>query len=49
MTSHTELVAIRVAEVGPVVVGVILGPQTGLTFAGAATRKRQGRDADHDV
>ena len=42
MTSHTQLVPIRIAEVRAVVMRVVFGPQAGWAFAGAAVGQRQG-------
>jgi hypothetical protein len=42
MTSHTELVAIRITEVRAVAIRVVLGPQAGRALAGAAVGQRRG-------
>lgn len=47
MTSHTQLVPIRIAEIRAVVMRVVLGPQAGRAVAGAAVGQRQGVNPIH--
>ena len=42
MAGDAELVAVGVAEVGAVIVRVVLRPQAGRAFGGAAVRERRG-------
>jgi hypothetical protein len=47
MTSHTQLVPIRISEIRTVVIRVVLGPQAGRAVAGAAMGQRQGVHVVH--
>lgn len=47
VAADAELIALRIAEIGPIVVGVVLGAQAWSALAGAAGLKRQGKDRIH--